>query len=308
MAQLIKLSDYISRYESNIYQYPSQYIRLKKQNWKKIHHLFMQGALEQSYGEAAAEEGPLEKKKLKKLFQRQKEEESGNRQASHQRERAQPQDIHELKQYFLNGLYPFQLKWASTTLRKKSFVDRVYYSDERLMYYLQRFPDTYFVMYEPTVEIKKAKLEANTILIGPLGIEIIHYLDMPMGTIVHPSNNHSWHIEQNGIGSKILNPLLALRRTETYVKSVLQTYDLDFPYKKVVLAPELSFKEVQTPYMTEFIGREQYDTWFQKKRKDGSPLKHLQLKTAESLLKHCHTSAIKRPEWDIEEESTYEEW
>ena len=36
MAQLVKLFDYISRYESNPFHYPSQYIRLKNENWKKL--------------------------------------------------------------------------------------------------------------------------------------------------------------------------------------------------------------------------------------------------------------------------------
>ena len=36
MAQLVKLQDYISRYEWNPYHYPAQFIRLKRQNWKKL--------------------------------------------------------------------------------------------------------------------------------------------------------------------------------------------------------------------------------------------------------------------------------
>ncbi len=36
MAQLVKLQDYISRYEKDIYHYPAQYIRLKNENWKKL--------------------------------------------------------------------------------------------------------------------------------------------------------------------------------------------------------------------------------------------------------------------------------
>lgn len=36
MAQIIKLFDYISRYELDAYRYPSQFIRLKKQQWEKV--------------------------------------------------------------------------------------------------------------------------------------------------------------------------------------------------------------------------------------------------------------------------------
>ncbi|WP_413229413.1 hypothetical protein [Heyndrickxia sporothermodurans] len=36
MGQLIKLQDYISRYEMDPFRYPAQYVRLKKQQWQKL--------------------------------------------------------------------------------------------------------------------------------------------------------------------------------------------------------------------------------------------------------------------------------
>mgnify|MGYP005609875703 CR=1 FL=1 len=36
MGQLIKLQDYVSRYEQDIYHYPTQYVYLKKQQWEKV--------------------------------------------------------------------------------------------------------------------------------------------------------------------------------------------------------------------------------------------------------------------------------
>ena len=34
MGQLIKLQDYISRYELDIYKYPARFIRLKRKQWE----------------------------------------------------------------------------------------------------------------------------------------------------------------------------------------------------------------------------------------------------------------------------------
>lgn len=34
MAQLVKLIDYVTRYEVQPFHYPSQYIRLKQENWR----------------------------------------------------------------------------------------------------------------------------------------------------------------------------------------------------------------------------------------------------------------------------------
>ena len=36
MAQLVKLLDYVSRYENDLSRYPTQYIRLKKYQWERM--------------------------------------------------------------------------------------------------------------------------------------------------------------------------------------------------------------------------------------------------------------------------------
>lgn len=299
MAQLIKLQDYISRYESNIYQYPSQYIRLKKENWKKMKRLYEEGEL----GKREDTSPPrleIEEKSggWKRLFQKSDKKREDKPALDSSTDEALPQSIEELKKYFLDGLFPFQLKWASTTLREKSFVDQMFKKDERLKYFLQRFPDTYFLMYDPVVVLRKAEMEALPIMIGPQGVEIIYYLDIPGAEFVEPSSDKSWYIEQGGVRTKKLSPMYALNRTESFVRSVWNAYDFVFPIQKVVLAPELSFRESQEPYLTRYIDRSNYKAWLQEKRELVSPLKHEQLRAADTLLKNCQTRSFKRPEWD----------
>ncbi|MGP4062634.1 NERD domain-containing protein [Halobacillus sp. H74] len=296
MAQLIKLQDYVSRYERNIFQYPPKYMRLKSVNWEKMRDQFERGLLHEESTEEEKTEKPT---KWNKLLQRLKVEE-----AEESNEKASPyipQTLKELKQFFLDGLIPFQLKWASTTLQDKSFLAPAYYEESVLKYFLQRFPDTYLLMYKPIVEMKKAHMELEHIMIGPFGIEIITYLTAPHGELVHPSSEKSWYIEENGVPHRRMNPLIPLRRSETFVKSVLRKYDLDFPFRKVVLAPDLTFMEGQEPYQTVYIGQDKYVDWFKEKRQIKSPLKHDQLKVAEALLKHSRTTSVRRPEWDYEE-------
>ncbi|ARI76757.1 hypothetical protein [Halobacillus mangrovi] len=70
MAQLIKLQDYISRYETSIYQYPSQFIRLKRENWSKFQHLFEQGLLEEDVEELEGEVTAKKSKGISRLFEK----------------------------------------------------------------------------------------------------------------------------------------------------------------------------------------------------------------------------------------------
>src|SRR5690625_6170454 len=113
MAQLIKLQDYISRYEVDMFKYPSQFIRLKKEHYDKIFDEW-QKELEH----ASFEEGDI----ILSL----------------------PTNELELKQKFLNNIFPFQLEWASSTISEVSFLYISYEYDERLKFYLLWFIVTYF--------------------------------------------------------------------------------------------------------------------------------------------------------------------
>lgn len=43
MAQLIKIQDYLSRYERDLYHYSSQFTRVKQHNWEKAKDYFYNG-------------------------------------------------------------------------------------------------------------------------------------------------------------------------------------------------------------------------------------------------------------------------
>ncbi|WP_028783503.1 hypothetical protein [Thalassobacillus devorans] len=296
MAQLIKLQDYISRYETDIYKYPGEYILAKKQHWETM----KQKWTEQRLG-LMQDPAPSEKVKppfkWKRLFKRQGKEEDDLLPPPEP-----PMSLEQAKQTFLDDIFSVQLKWASSTLWETSFLDKDYKCDKHLKYLLQRFPDTFLIMYAPLVKVKQAAMEINTILIGPLGIEIIHFMETSANSVILPADNRIWYIEDQQSRSKIISPMFALNRSETYVKSVLSKYDIDFPYKKVILAPDNQFKSPEESFHTSCIGKDEFQKWFEEKRKLHSPLKHMQLKVAEALLKHSQTTAIRRPEWGEEEQ------
>ena len=62
MGQLIKLQDYISRYEQDIYRYPTQFVRLKKQQWSKLHEAFLSGTLQDMFENDEEDETWIEEK------------------------------------------------------------------------------------------------------------------------------------------------------------------------------------------------------------------------------------------------------
>ena len=43
MAQLVKLQDYISRYQIDLARYPTQFVRLKKNQWDRVKYQWQKG-------------------------------------------------------------------------------------------------------------------------------------------------------------------------------------------------------------------------------------------------------------------------
>ncbi|SDJ66655.1 NERD domain-containing protein [Salimicrobium halophilum] len=297
MAQLIKLQDYISRYETNVYQYSSQFIQMKTANWKGLQDAWKRGQLP----EPENDEEPSEQEEegvMKRMWKKMRKKDDVDIWQEEETVSKVPATEDELKIDFLDRLLSFQLKWASTTIQEKSFLDRSYEQDPLLKFYLQRFPDTYLLMFNPHVEMKRAILDLEQLLIGPHELDIIVHLDVEEDSAIYPEEGKSWYIEDRGIRKKIPNPLLSLQRAETYVRSVFHTYGHSFPYRKIVLAPKGHFAKTTRPYQTDYIGKEEYEGWMNEKRMLKMPLKHAQLKTAQLLLKHTRTTSVRRPEWE----------
>ncbi|MFD1362303.1 NERD domain-containing protein [Lentibacillus salinarum] len=298
MAQLIKLEDYISRYEWNIYRYPGQFIRMKQENWKKRQHLWQSDLMAEKMVQSEPVSMFSKWKSILRMGSRQ------TKKASLDEEDSLPKTEQALKHDFLDDLLPRQLKWASSTVTDVSIVKQQYYDDARLKYFLQRFPDTYLLMYYPIFNVKKAPVDGEIILISPLGIDIIYMIEKASGTRIWADDERTWVVRgKSQQETRILSPTLALKRTEQIVKSVLNRDNLDLPITKVVLAPVNDIVFHNEPYNTKLIGRQAYADWFSYKRNLISPLKNQQLKAAEGLLKNCRTSALKRPEWEPDNDS-----
>nr|WP_164217351.1 NERD domain-containing protein [Virgibacillus sp. YIM 98842] len=296
MAQLIKLQDYISRYEWDVYRYPSQYIRLKKDQWNKLYSIWENPENEMEFIESKNEQQSA-LSRIKSMFSK---KDNHIRETGEEQEEQEilPETEQELKQYFLDKLLPFQLKWATSTVTDTSFIDTSYYADPVLKYFLQRFPDTYLIMYYPIFSIKNAPVDGEIVIISPIGVEIIYLLEAEEGASIMAGNERTWLIETSQNQRKILNPSIALKRTEKIIQSILHAEQHDFPIKKTILSRVNPIVFAREPYQTKVIGRQQYETWFQEKRQLDSPLKSYQLKTAEALLKFCRTTSVKRPEWE----------
>ncbi|GFZ87394.1 hypothetical protein GCM10010978_29030 [Compostibacillus humi] len=302
MAQLIKLADYLSRYEWDTYRYPAQFIRMKKDNWNKLYQQWQEEKFAEPEDVFTKEEtesqpkSPLEKLKLFAKKERKLES------VPKEEKQVLPNNIDELKQYYLDRLLQFQLKWGTSTMTQMSKVDAKYFNDMLLKFFLQRFPDNYLLMYYPVFYVKHVPIDGEIVFISPIGMEIIHVLELEDNAVIMAGDERTWNIEKEGIKEKIISPVVSLKRTENIIKSILHNHHVEFPIQKTILSRTNSIFYYTEPYNTTIIGKDEYGQWFKERRSLHSPLKSRQLKTASVLLKHCQTNSIKRPEWEDSDE------
>ncbi|HWO98568.1 MAG TPA: NERD domain-containing protein [Bacillus sp. (in: firmicutes)] len=326
MAQLIKLQDYVSRYEQDIYHYPAQYIRLKKKNWESVKIAFENGHLLQDFGLIAppAIEG-LEQPSKKPVFQKLKDLLKRGKQSAAAIEGSnlgefitpseeesflnafttEPKTIDDLKILFLDNLFDLQLKWASSTLWEQSHPDRYFYYDDALKYFLQRFPDTYLVLYKPIFLVKKAPVETEVILISPTETWCISLLEGKEGSVFQYSKERFWNELVGESKRKVLNPLIGLNRMEQIVRKLYEVNGVDFPVHKVILTRNGFIDCPSAPYGVQMIDKRNYPQWFTQLRQLSSPLKHVQLKAAQTLLTNSQTTSIRIMDEELDEDENF---
>src|SRR5699024_10374179 len=147
-----------------------------------------------------------------------------------------PKTEQELKQYFLDNMFPIQLKWASSTVTDTSFVDQHHHDDEVLKYFLQGFADTYLVLYYPVYLIQHAPVDGEIILLSPIDIEIIYLLEKDPSVTIVAGDQRVWTMEQKRSTKTFLSPEIALKRTEQISKRILRSHGMNIPIRKTVLS------------------------------------------------------------------------
>ncbi|WP_199425592.1 NERD domain-containing protein [Thermaerobacillus caldiproteolyticus] len=316
MGQLIKLQDYISRYETDVYRYASEFIRLKKKHWKNVKEAWERGEVNHytpSLPDSTwdwIEEKPSFFERMKNWFQRrspEEKEESIEKEQDQEEElflsfTTEPRTLDELKILFLEKVFQLQMKWASSTLKHESIVDKKFYYEEPLQYFLQRFPDTYLCLYKPVFLVKNAPVEGEIILLSPTMTWCMTFAEGEKDNIIIGSPERFWTEVTNRGEKRMLNPLMGLQRMEKIVRSIYEQHQIELPIKKVILNRYGYIDYRYAPSDVQLIDKRHYEQWFSSLRNLTAPLKHVQLKAASYLLRHCYSHYYERVEWHEEEE------
>ncbi|MEY9978068.1 nuclease-related domain-containing protein [Lysinibacillus sp. RC79] len=325
MAQLVKIQDYTSRYQIDLARYPTQFVRLKKSQWERVKRQWELGEeiSEWQHTDDDSENDSFAEKErfslFKKIFAgRQKEENEDIEQIEITNELVSdedsipeeettltfepkivyaPQSVHELKRMFIDQFFHFQMKWASSTLREKSYVDPRFTRDPLLRNLLQKLPDNYLLFYYPILQIRKAPIELDVVLMSPTECICITVLEAENQAVYVGGSERFWIKKVGTKDSKVLNPMISLNRMESVLTQLFKQDDINMPIRKVILTQNGYFDYPGSPYGIQFVDRRNYGEWMEHLRKVSSPMKHMQIRASQTILNNVQTTSFNRDIW-----------
>jgi hypothetical protein len=327
MAQLVKIQDYISRYEIDLARYPTQFIRLKQNQWDRVKHQWQTGEVIEHW-EQIEEDIPEEKRTsfFQKIFPFKKEKELETTEDIEQVKISEewmtdedfipeeettllfepnivytPNTMEELKRMFTDQFFHFQMKWASSTLREKSYVDPKYMRDTLLRSILQTLPDNYLVFYYPIIRVKKAPVELDVIIMTPTECLCITVLEQEEQAVYVASSERFWVKKVGKTEKKVLSPLIQLNRMEKILEQLFMQNDIEMPIRKVLLTRNGYIDYPGTIYGNQLVDKRKFPEWMQGLKRSVSPMKHMQIRAAQAVLSSVQTTSFHRDIWNTEQ-------
>lgn len=147
---------------------------------------------------------------------------------------------------------------------------------------LSEWNDQHFFMYRPVIEWSGATVELSHIIIGPSHLYVVEWLEGDR-SIYHISKEKTWiHQPLKGENTRVINPLIALTRTEEMVRQFLPSYD--GVIQKVAVAPKGYFDHMPETRSTHFISRSDYEQWMKQVNTRAPIVKAQQIREVAKLL------------------------
>lgn len=327
MAQLVKIQDYISRYEIDLARYPTQFIRLKQNQWGRVKYQWQTGEVIEQWQHLDEEAVQQEEKKtslFNKIFPFTKKEKEIEETEDIEKIKISndwavdeisdedssllfepnivysPNTLEELKKMFIDQFFHFQMKWASSTLREKSYVDPKFMRDTLLRAMLQTLPDNYLIFYYPILRVKKAPIELDIIIITPTECLCITVLEQEEQAVYIANSERFWLKKVGKNDKKVLSPLIQLNRMEKLLEQLFIQNGIEMPIKKVLLTRNGYIDYPGTMYGVQFIDKRKFPQWMNQLKHSVSPMKHMQIRAAQSILNTVQTTSFNRDIWNTE--------
>jgi len=162
---------------------------------------------------------------------------------------------------------------------------------------LQQLPDNYLLFYYPILQIRKAPIELDVVLMSPTECICITVLEAENQAVYVGGSDRFWIKKVGTKDSKVLNPTINLSRMESVLTQLFKQDNIDMPIRKVVLTRNGYFDYPGSPYGIQFMDYRNYGGWMEYLKKVSSPMKHMQIRAAQTILNNVQTTSFNRDIW-----------
>ncbi|MED1560940.1 hypothetical protein AJ85_16525 [Alkalihalobacillus alcalophilus ATCC 27647 = CGMCC 1.3604] len=303
MAHLVKLSDYVSRYQIDLNHYSSQFTRMKKERWYYIKAEWeqAQNRLEEIEPDEAPQQKLLNKWLQHPIWNSIKSWKIKEAPFLEKDDfRSLDDSLQKKRQEYLNSVFESQITWASSSLGERSNLDEGFFQDKWLKQFCIDIPENYFLFYEPIFYLKNAEIEFEILLISPTEILCLTILNGEDLSVFEASSERFWIEYIHKKRKKRLSPLLELTRMEKIVQQIIKQKNLHTEIRKVVLSPNSIIDNKLKGSKVEFVDKRNFKLWKEKLIKHPSPLKKSQFQITSTLLSYCQTKVMEDGE-EVEE-------
>ncbi|GAK12984.1 LOW QUALITY PROTEIN: hypothetical protein JCM19039_2794 [Geomicrobium sp. JCM 19039] len=291
MVHLIKIHDYVSRYENDIHRYPNQFTRLKREKWEKMKKNWQQanagGNVEEDWFEDTSPK--FFRQPFQRLKKSNKEKKSGRVVTEEPDQVYANKTIEQLKKMFHYDVFQTQLNWASSSLFGESYLESKYRFDTRLRQLIQDIPDNFLLLYHPVLRVQRAEVQLDVILLSPTEVYVVNFLEMENNAVVRASNERFWPVVGKYAKAQLLNPMIAQERSFSIIRSILQKEEIHPNISTLLIAPD-GILMIIMHVRTKKVDRANYSRWLSTLQAHRSPLKKQQIDVARALLKYSKTS------------------
>ncbi|MFZ4450717.1 nuclease-related domain-containing protein [Salibacterium aidingense] len=312
MAHLIKLEDYTSRYQQDIQRYLSQFSRLKKERWENMKRDWIKANRKMDETAEETLDDWLEERengiihaavnRLKNFSGRQRwNEKTMEIEMEDELMFYEGKTLDEVKELFFEDLFSAQLRWASASMLEESRMDPKYKYDQTLRFLVRQLPDNYMIMYYPVFSVGKAPLEMDIIILAPTEVYCLTMLTGETNSVFETSSGRYWNEYVHQSRNRRVNPVLSLNRMSSVINSLFKEHSSSLDVRRVVWAPSSIIDHRAAGMKAEMVDKRNHQEWFDKRKKNPSPVKKNQLYAAELFLQQTQTTSFRRRDFMEEE-------
>lgn len=157
------------------------------------------------------------------------------------------------------------------------------------------------MFYYPVLKLKKAPIELEIIIMTPTECLIVKLLEHEDQAVYVADGDRFWTKKVGKFEKKVLNPMIELNRSETIVKQLMHMDEVDIPVRKVLLSRNGYIDYPGSAYGAQIIDKRNFIDWYMALRRSSSPMKHMQMKASQAILRHAETTSFNRDIWQTEQ-------